>query len=185
MCLNLLGQLLPISKRSHCVITMNTVFFWGCRDKDKGFLSNFYQTRFTDNGTTYCSSEQYFMKKKQEMFDPSNEALSREIMQATAGTKIKALGRRVKNFDEAKWNTVKAEIMTRGILLKFSQNVTIRNLLIATGDSILAEAAPRDKIWGIGLSETAARQLSPEQWPGQNLLGRSLMQVRTEISSLT
>ena len=41
----------------------------------------------------------------------------------------------------------------------------------------------KDKIWGIGLREKAARQISPEEWPGHNLLGKVLMQVRNELSS--
>ena len=54
-------------------------------------------------------------------------------------------------------------------------------LLQATGDSVIAEASPKDKIWGIGLTADKASKLPPERWPGENLLGRILMELREEF----
>ena len=61
---------------------------------------------------------------------------------------------------------------------KFSQNADIRDFLLSTGDAVLAEASPYDKIWGIGLDRETALKGSVEQWQGENLLGRALMEVR-------
>ena len=43
------------------------------------------------------------------------------------------------------------------------------------------EASPVGTVWGIGLSESAARLAGPEGWRGLNLLGYALMQVRDQL----
>lgn len=47
-----------------------------------------------------------------------------------------------------------------------------------TGDSILAECAVHDKVWGIGLNMKHVDRLDMSKWKGQNLLGFTLMKVR-------
>ena len=66
----------------------------------------------------------------------------------------------------------------------FSQNATLREKLLATGSSLLAECAVKDTIWGIGLSMTDPDRLNPWKWKGQNLLGYALMKTREKLSSL-
>ena len=53
----------------------------------------------------------------------------------------------------------------------------------ATGSRVLAEASPRDRVWGIGLAAGDERAWSPECWQGLNLLGFALMEVRHELSA--
>ena len=36
--------------------------------------------------------------------------------------------------------------------MKVEQNEDVKDLLLATGDKIIAEASPYDTIWGIGMS---------------------------------
>lgn len=88
----------------------------------------------------------------------------------------KALGRQIKNYDDKSWGCVRLGYMTYVNYLKFSQNKELENQLLETGDRVLVEASPTDKIWGIGLSEEQA--VRGEPWNGLNLLGISLMQVR-------
>lgn len=52
---------------------------------------------------------------------------------------------------------------------------------MATGDALLAEAAVRDHIWGIGLSMRDPKRLNQRLWNGQNLLGYATMLVRDRI----
>ena len=71
--------------------------------------------------------------------------------------------------------------MIEGNYLKFSQNPHLRNYLINTGNRILVEASPYDRIWGIGISEKDAVQETPNNWRGLNLLGFALMEVRDRL----
>ncbi len=63
------------------------------------------------------------------------------------------------------------------------QNPSLKNLLLSTGDKILAEACPYDKIWGIGLDANHPDSTDQSKWKGDNLLGKILMQIREELST--
>ena len=94
----------------------------------------------------------------------------------------KALGRKITQFDEAHWNLVKLPLVSVINVHKFKQNPSIAKLL--TEDykhHIIAEAAPWDKVWGIGLPETDERAWTVETWEGENLLGEALMAVRRQL----
>jgi ribA/ribD-fused uncharacterized protein len=99
------------------------------------------------------------------------------ILNETNPGRVKALGRKVKNFDAAKWNAVAKACVRDGVLLKFAQNDDILSVLLATGDKELVEASPNDAIWGIGLTADAAERTPRENW-GTNWLGQVLMEVR-------
>lgn len=151
------------------------VFFWGT------YMSNFYPAKFVVDGIQYNCSEQYFMKKKQEMFDPTNIDLANQILNETDPKKIKKYGRQVNNFDNNVWDEHRYEIMKQGVYEKFKQNENIKRLLQSTGTKTLVEASPNDRIWGIGLGEVKARVTHPSKWRGTNLLGKVLMEVRNQI----
>ena len=71
--------------------------------------------------------------------------------------------------------------MYEGLLAKFSQQDELKRRLLQTRDTILAECAVHDKIWGIGLSMKDERRFDISQWRGENLLGYSLMMVRNHL----
>lgn len=119
------------------------------------------------------------MAQKAELF--GDKEISRQILDCSEPKKIKALGRKVKNFDEAVWDEVKYSIVLNGNYFKFSQNPELREFLLGTGDSILAEASPYDGIWGIKMRQTDENIYNPIKWKGENLLGFALMEARDEI----
>ena len=63
-------------------------------------------------------------------------------------------------------------------MAKFSQNADLKQLLLNTGDAILAECAVKDLIWGIGLSMKDPNRFDMNKWREENLLGKVLMKVR-------
>jgi len=152
------------------------LYFWGDRGS-YGFLSNFYSCKFRVGEDEFNCSEQFFMKSKQEFFDPENKSLAEAIMSETDPKKIKEYGRRVRFFDEKKWIQVRYQVMVEALKHKFSQP-ELKLLLLKTRPKILVEASPYDRIWGIGLNPTEAKKVSPDQWIGQNLLGKALMEIR-------
>mmetsp|Transcript_36112 Transcript_36112/g.83808 ORF Transcript_36112/g.83808 Transcript_36112/m.83808 type:complete len:106 (+) Transcript_36112:119-436(+) len=98
-------------------------------------------------------------------------------MRASDPAQHKKLGRTVKNFDDAIWRDACRGIVERGCKAKFSQNKRLRELLLATGEKTIAEASPKDNIWGIGLSSTDPRATDPSRWRGTNWLGEVSMCV--------
>ena len=64
---------------------------------------------------------------------------------------------------------------------QFSQNPQLRRELLATEGTVLAEANPRDTIWGIGLGASNPKAQTKRTWRGRNLLGYTLTRVRDRL----
>lgn len=150
-------------------------FFWG---SDSPF-SNWYPQWFTHQGIQYNCSEQFMMYQKARLFKDFDVA--EMIMEQTSPRKQKFLGRMVRGFDNNVWMTECEEIMVPGLVSKFQQDTYSLNTLLDTEDSIIVEASPYDKIWGIGMTEDDPRATDPSKWEGKNLLGICLMKVRDVI----
>ena len=86
----------------------------------------------------------------------------------------KRLGRQVRHFDPELWQSECENIVFHGNFAIFSQNKEMHIALLQTGDRRLAEASPRDNLWGIGLSACDPRAPSPYSCCGQTLLGQAL-----------
>lgn len=99
----------------------------------------------------------------------------------TVNKTIKNLGRQVKNFDEKAWNEKSVKNMKFGAKLKFTQNQDLKDILLNTQNKNLVEASPYDKIWGTGLNKENSMKTDPNKWPGKNLLGQVLDNVKKEI----
>mgnify|MGYP001144383047 CR=1 FL=1 len=144
-----------------------------------GYLSNWYPSVFRLGGVEYASTEQYIMYQKAILFQDVETA--RQILATEKPGAIKALGRGVQNYNDAVWSGQRQIIVYQGLLEKFRQNKALKKQLLTTGESVLAECAVRDKIWGIGLSMKDPRRFDLNAWQGQNLLGFSLMCVRAAL----
>jgi len=122
------------------------------------------------------------MWRKAKLFN--DEDMARQILNSQSPSMAKQLGRRVKNFNESKWDINKEEIIYSGCLAKYTQNPELKKKILETGNNNLVEASPYDKVWGIGLNERLAKTTPQNQWPGQNLLGICLMKVRHTIKEV-
>ena len=129
------------------------------------------------------SMEQYMMAAKAELFGDSE--IQEQILKCSDPKQIKALGRKVRGFDQKVWDKFKYAIVLNGNWCKFSQNRDLREFLLSTGDSVLVEASPYDNIWGIRLAASSPEAQDPMKWRGQNLLGFALMEVRDELRRVT
>ena len=99
--------------------------------------------------------------------------------------KIKALGRRVKKYNNTVWNGVRQIVVYNGLYAKYSQNAELRDMLLKTGNNMLAECAVNDKIWAIGISMKDEDRFDMRKWKGQNLLGFATMLVRERLKKET
>ena len=160
------------------------LFFWGYQPSKDGSISKscfsqWWKSDFLENMDLYCCTEQYMMAGKAKLFN--DEEVFEEIMKCKDPKKIKSLGRKVKNFDEEKWNKAKIDIVFKGNYLKFTQNKDLKEFLLSTGNRIIVEASPYDAVWGIKMSEKDEFVNNPLKWKGENLLGFILMEVRDKI----
>lgn len=155
-------------------ITDTHVYFWG-----DPTLSNWGPAPFTYKTRKFANSEQAFMWEKALCFGDNETA--ELILKATNPRTAKELGRLVKNYDEKIWETKRFDAMYQVCLAKFIQNPERLETLLSTGDRTLVEASPYDTVWGVGLHWTGDEILNEKNWRGQNLLGKVLMKVRSEL----
>lgn len=151
-----------------------TIFF-----SEKDEFSNWYISDFEVKSVRFNCVEQFIMFCKAKLF--GDEVTAGKIMLASHPRDQKALGRAVAGYDEAVWSERRGRIVSHGCYAKFSQNPALRETLLSTGNTILVEASPYDRIWGVGLAENDPRVLDPAQWKGQNLLGQCLTFARDKL----
>ncbi len=155
------------------------VFFWK-DNEENGYLSNWYRRKFVIDDFEYLHVEQYMMAQKAKLFHDS--ARYTAILRATKPWECKELGKQVTPFEAKTWDAVKYDIVKEGNRAKFEQNPDLKKMLLATENAVLAEASPKDDIWGIGLDAQTAAATDMSEWPGQGLLGLALMELRAEFS---
>jgi ribA/ribD-fused uncharacterized protein len=160
------------------------VMFWSHQPARDGrvsaaCLSQWYIAPFTIDGDMYVTAEHYMMARKARLFG-DDEALAR-ILSAEHPAEAKAIGRGVRGFDGDTWEKHRFEIVVAGSVAKFRANPDMGAFLRGTGERVLVEASPLDRIWGIGLGAADERAASPAEWLGENLLGFALMEARAHL----
>ena len=159
------------------------IFFWGHHQTGPFIkptcFSQWYERGFSIDGVQYRCAEQWMMAEKARLFGDSETR--QLILDATHPREMKALGRQVRNFDAEIWNKNARDIVTRGNIAKFSQNDDLKRYILGTGDKVLVEASPYDRIWGIGLVKETPDIENPYTWKGTNWLGCCLMEARDII----
>ncbi|XZF12900.1 NADAR family protein [Chitinophagaceae bacterium MMS25-I14] len=167
-------------------VPVKYLFFWGHTQKKPGItdascLSQWWPAAFMHEGITYATAEHWMMAQKALLFDDMEH--HELILEAQKPAVAKALGRMVVNFDAETWQQNAGRIVVEGNYHKFSQNGSIKNFLLETGNKIIVEASPRDRIWGIGMGKDNPDAANPELWKGTNLLGFALMEVRDLLNN--
>ncbi|WP_329123577.1 NADAR family protein [Streptomyces sp. NBC_01465] len=158
--------------------------FWGHTPRPDGTLSasclsQWWPSPFTVDGVEYATAEHWMMASKARLF--GDEAAERKAVEAKNPALAKKAGRLVKGFDDTVWERERYGIVVEGSVHKFGAEAGLRDFLLATGDRVLVEASPMDRIWGIGLAATDDRAQDPSKWRGLNLLGFALMDARTRL----
>lgn len=158
--------------------------FWGHRPRPDGrlgesCLSQWWPAPFTVGEVTYASAEHWMMAGKARLFgDAEAEA---EAVAARTPAAAKKVGRLVRDFDDTVWVRERFALVVEGSVHKFGQDPALRAYLLDTGERVLVEASPVDRIWGIGLAKDDPRAADPASWRGLNLLGFALMEARTRL----
>ena len=157
------------------VVTDGYVLFW----QPPSVFGQWTYSELTVEGGFYTCAEQYMMAEKAALF--GDHSARRQIMATQDPRTHKALGQKVEGFSDKVWIPARLDIVVRGNLAKFGQNPAMHAELWATGDRVLVEASPMDRIWGLGSRADDPRATKPAQWRGQNLLGEALTVVRDRL----
>lgn len=142
------------------------IAFWGTKGS-YGFLSNFSLHGFALDGYMWYTSEHFYQAYK---FTPGGQKFMSVNDAASPGIAKKIGGSFSGESIREDWKEYRLVVMRRALKAKFTQNLDIREQLIATGDTMLVEDSPVDYFWGIGADGS-----------GSNMLGILLMELRNEL----
>jgi ribA/ribD-fused uncharacterized protein len=162
------------------------LMFWGHQPQrdgsiGPGALSQWWPCAFTVDGVRYASAEHWMMAAKARLFEDG--ASRAAILAAPTPAQAKGLGRLVRDFDDRRWAAARVDLVVEGNVAKFGQDPGLCAYLLGTGQRVLVEASPRDRVWGIGLGASDERATDPARWRGENLLGFALMEARDRLAS--
>ena len=152
--------------------------------------SNFAKTSFTweafgEIHNFFCT-EQAFMWAKAKVF--KDEEIAQSILSEKSDPmKVKALGRKVRNYDDKVWDEYRYDYMYEVNFCKYMQDANLRAKLLDKqfDGKTFVEASPYDRIWGIGLGMEVPENIidNEDNWVGKNLLGKAITQVRTALAA--
>jgi N-glycosidase YbiA len=140
-----------------------TIYFYSSKEKDYGCFSNFAAHGFELAGLCWPTNEHYFQAQKF-----AGTLYAELIRQAPTASLAAKMGRRRSWPLRSDWEQVKDQVMFQGVLRKFETHADIRSVLLATGEELLVENAPRDYYWGYGADGSR-----------QDKLGQVLMRIRS------
>lgn len=141
-----------------------------------GFLEAMPEVAQNLMNVEYNCAEQFMMMGKAYLFD--DHGMANAMSKITNPAKLRTFGRQVKNFNQETWDEYMEGIVILGNYLKFTQNPMMLIKLMDTGDAVLIEGSPYDKIWGVGMRFDDPRIANRDNWKGQNRLGICLGIVR-------
>lgn len=173
------AEILPFyghnTKQQYCEFSN---FYW----HDTAFrfvMPDFAKQSWTPPEIDCHFSEKAIMAIKASLFDDAETF--KLIDAAVTPSETKALGRMVKNFNEELWSKHLDQTAFEVVFQKFNSSKRLRELLLKTGKTLIVEAAPNDRIWGVGIAKSDRRIWDPKQWEGKNVLGKALMQARDRL----
>lgn len=179
-----MGRIEELAQRAGHGERIKYLHFWGHRPRrdgspGPGCLSQWWPSPFTVAGGEYVTAEHWMMAGKARLFGDTEA--ERRVMAAAHPGAAKKAGRTVRGFDEEIWRRERFGIVVEGSVHKFRQHPDLRVYLLSTGDRVLVEASPLDRVWGIGLAADDERAQDPARWRGLNLLGFALMEARERL----
>lgn len=179
-------------------VRVKYLHFWGHTPRADGTvgascLSQWWVAPFTVDGVEYATAEHWMMAAKARLFGDAEA--ERRAVGAAHPSQAKKAGRLVRGFDEDVWARERFGIVVEGSVHKFAAHADLREFLLGTGErsemgvppaegwgSVLVEASPLDRVWGIGLAADAEAAGDPRRWRGPNLLGFALMAARERLA---
>jgi ribA/ribD-fused uncharacterized protein len=105
------------------------------------------------------------------------------IMASDNPREMKQIGRRIRGYVDSEWKSHSHEIVMQCVRRKVYDHQAVQDYLLSTGAKIIGEGTP-DRHFGVGLHIRDSRVLNYNEWQGNNIMGKALMEVRSEIKLL-
>jgi hypothetical protein len=144
---------------------MKTILFYEA-NRPYGCFSNFARFPLLVDGVEWPTSEHCFQASK-FILDADRE----QVRSASTPFVAAQLGRDRARTIRPDWNAVRDDVMRGVLTAKFQQHVSLRDILISTGDCRLVEHTASDSYWADGGDGS-----------GHNRLGELLTELRTVLS---
>jgi ribA/ribD-fused uncharacterized protein len=154
---------------------------------DHDFLSSWFMYSFEYKGETYCCAFQAIMAEMARKYDNEEEAA--RIMETSDPEEMILHWDTFENKEddepitEKKWNKRLQKIIIKVNQVKFS-NKKLAKRLAATGSmpiGYIPPENPTDEYQGTGLPFDDPNAYQPRKWPGSNVYGQVLEQIRAGL----
>ncbi len=144
---------------------------------EKNVLSNFYGHTLQDEGKSFKNSEQIYQWRKAVCHGMDDTAI--KILEAEKPWDAKRLGEKIKSSPQ--WEESKVNVMRMALQVKLENCAEFKTKLLDSGTKILVECT-QNRFWGSGLTREETLKTSPSDWPGRNMMGELLTEIRVNIS---
>ena len=138
-------------------------FLWATEFSNVHSTFHFIPTHITIDGEIWAGAEQYYQAMKS--FGHPDHAEAKIAIRMATPMEAWSLGQRYSCRSD--WHSVSVDVMKVAVTAKFTQDDSLRQLLLSTGTHPLVQVKPGDDFWGTGL-----------RGRGRNMLGVLLQELR-------
>ena len=169
---------------------MAQVLPFSSQSKPNHWLSNFDPCTIKFSNMDFSSVEQGYQWAKVFIMSPTEELRNQymqNMMELDLGRDCKALS--IRFFKEGvccehkvrnHWRKIRVAVLSNFVHAKFTQNLALKQRLLNTGNSLLAEATV-DKFWGAGTNSWREVFQSAPNFTGENKMGEIAMALHTKL----
>lgn len=152
-----------------------TTLIFGITHSDTAYLLNDYPVEFEIEDKKYHCVKQYLMYRQAEVCEDLEAA--KAVLDSTKPKELSNIAISCSQDIEYKWLVIRSQVLLSGISAKFSQNLHLDTMLRHTPHNLVFASV--DTFLGVGLDYEDPNLQYPKIWVGQNMLGYTLMYVRT------
>ena len=138
-------------------------------------LSNSYQCSIPHEGLTFASAEHALQWARATELGCADTATN--ILDARHAGVAKAIGNKIEIKDQSSWEQKREKVMFE-ILTKKLRHCEAAATALEQSRGKLIVLTTRDLYWGSGLNDRMTQTTNPTFWPGQNILGAMLTELR-------
>lgn len=131
--------------------------------------------------SNYNCNEQYIQSQKAAIFKDWDSC--KKIMASSDPREMKRIGRRISGYVNATWKDHSRQVIMDCVRSKVYSHAKMQELLLATANKFIGEGTP-DSHFGVGIHIRDPRVLNTNEWSGNNIMGKALMEVRSEMQLL-